>query len=283
MNTGRVGNIAGASLLLAAASAIVVASPANAQFGGLLNSLKHKAEDAVVTSVDQPETKDQGTDRTSPRIAVHHGFDFTPGSTVLFSDNFAGNKLGAMPPEWKTNGSGEIVTADGLPGNWLALQSFASYKLSQPPRLPENFTIEFDVIPVADKARDAGRVIFGFARDDSTRGYISDAYNGGALTGVTVNFEGDTTIASSATGYYHALSLDLAGYANQVMHFSIAVEGNQEQVYLDHQKIGDAKVFTHNPGRYFYISGPVRMDHGAQLLFGNFRLATSATADSGRS
>src|SRR3546814_13196634 len=105
-----------------------------------------------------------------------------------------------MPPTWKTNGSGQIVASPDLPGKWLALQAFATYKLTTPPTLPERFTVEFDIVPVGDTLRDAGDVTFGFAADNSVQSYIPAAYNHGAITPVELNFAGSRPVPRPPPG-----------------------------------------------------------------------------------
>ncbi|GAA4764192.1 hypothetical protein GCM10023219_05930 [Stakelama sediminis] len=256
------------TMISTALLSLTIATPGHAQLGGLLNQVKNKVEQQIRKGQDQGET----TQQAGHHLTINHGFDFTAGTHPVVRSDFTTAPVGAMPKAWKTNGSGQIVTVDGVPGKWLALQPFATYKLTTPPHLPSHFTVEFDIIPAADTARDVGEFIFGFAKDNSARQYISDAYNGGAINAVDVGFDRDTTVSSSATGYHHAGSMDWSGYTNQPMHVSIDVNGTMEKVYIDHQKIGDSRMFGNEPARYFFLSAPVRYDHGASLLFGNFHI-----------
>jgi outer membrane protein OmpA-like peptidoglycan-associated protein len=73
-------------------------------------------------------------------------FDFVPGDAVVYLEDFAEDALGDFPAKWNTNGSGEIVTLYGLDGKWLLLQPQSNFTFNQLLALPENCTIQFDVM-----------------------------------------------------------------------------------------------------------------------------------------
>ncbi len=253
-------------------------APAHAQLGGLFDSIADEAADAIAEEIGVEtagaEPASDGPQVNGSRLTINTGSDFAAGTHVVVATDFAGVNVGAMPEAWKTNGAGQIVTAGGLPGKWLSLQRFATYKLATPPALPERFTIEFDLVPVADTLRDARGVLFGFTHNNSVQSYVPDAYNDGAITATRLNFGGNSSVASSATGTSHIFDFEMDGYVNQPMHISIAVDDDRGRIYVDGTKIGDARLFDGNRAKYFFISGPTRFEHGAALLFGNFRIAT---------
>lgn len=257
-------------------SALAVSTPASAQFRGLLGNLQDKVEQEIDRRTQQPQevTRSQAEDSgSSPRLRIDEGFAFVPGATTLVADDFSQTPVGAMPATWKTNGSGAVVTVEGLEGRWLSLQSFATYKLAAPPQLPASFTIEFDLVLAVDSSRDVSSIPFGFTVDNSVRSYVQDAHNDGGIAVATLGPNGGSTVSSSATDHYHAFDFDYRPYANRIMHVSIAVEGDMMKVYLDRTKIADSKLFRSNPAKYFFISAPINMDNGANVLFGNFRIA----------
>lgn len=257
---------------------LVFSAPSSAQLGGLFDAVKEKVEQEVERQVqgvqgDQRQTSSV-QDEGSSRLRVNEGFNFTPGRTILVQDDFSDTPIGAMSQAWKTNGSGSVVSVDGLEGQWLSLQSFATYKLTTPPQLPERFTVEFDLVLAADSSRDVGGMPFGFTADNSVRSYVQDAYNDAGIAVVNLNPRGSSTASSSATRYYHSFDYDYKPHTNRLMHVSIAVDGNTMQVYLDRTKIADSQLFRDNPAKYFFISAPINLDNGANVLFGNFRIGS---------
>ena len=247
---------------------------AHAQFSNIINKVKQKATDKVNSAFDSKPT----TAETKPggkKISINQSFDFVACDSLVFDDNFSSYAIGKMPATWKTNGSGEIVKSPELSGKWLKLQDFASYKIAKLIKYPSKFTIEFDVVAVADKIADLDPLSFGFAGDNSVRGYLQDAYNDGAVSNIELQYYNNRgiTAASSDTKYSHTSEeVDLQGFTNQLMHVSITVDGQNEQVYLDKTKISDTKMFNPNRLKYFYISAPLHSRNGAKVLFGNFKM-----------
>ncbi len=249
---------------------------AQAQFSGLLDKAKQKANDKLNQAMEKKANGSQpnGT-ANGHKIKINSTFDFKTCDSAIYVDDFSTNSAGKMPASWKTNGSGEIVKISEFSGKWLQLQSYASYKLTKLIKYPSKFTIEFDIVAVADKIADLNPLGFGFAGDNSVRGYLQDAYNDGAINNISLEYYNNRGIieASSDTQYHHTdEDLDLQGFANQLMHVSIAVDGENEQVYLNKTKISDTKMFKPNRLKYFYISAPLQSSNGAKVLFGNFKL-----------
>lgn len=249
---------------------------AHAQFSNIINKVKQKANDKVNSAFDsKPNTTE--TKPGGKKITINQSFDFVACDSLAFEDNFSSTAIGKMPAGWKTNGSGEVVKSPDLPGKWLRLQDFASYKITKPIKYPSKFTVEFDIVAIADKIEDLSPLSFGFAKDNSVRSYMQDAYNDGAINNISITYYNKRGIiaASSDTKYNYANDdLDLESYPNQVMHVSIAVEGENEQVYLDKTKISDAKMFGPNRIKYFYLSAPLSAKNGAKVLFGNYKMST---------
>lgn len=71
-------------------------------------------------------------------------FDFEPGTKVIFEDSFTLDALGDFPAKWDTNGSGEVV---GIAGEkWMRLANESIYLPMTEKKLPENYTISFDLL-----------------------------------------------------------------------------------------------------------------------------------------
>lgn len=256
---------------LLAALALVVPTAGQAQFR-LLDKVKQKVEDKVeevaVRSLEGGGPA--SADGSGGRSIVNRSFDFMPGTRVLYQDSLASSAPGRMPASWKTDGSGEVITLNGIPGHWLALRPRAEYKLAAPLELPERFTLEFDVVAAADKVRDLTSFTFGFAHDNSVA-----ARNAGEINKVEVHYmnRDGGVVTSRATDVYHPYDFDLSGYANRPMRVSVAVDGDQMKVYLDRTKIADTRLFRGEPSRQFFMEAPLRMDNGSTVAVGNFRFA----------
>ena len=84
-----------------------------------------------------------------PALQTYSKYDFVPGEKVIFFDDFSQDVAGDFPALWNTNGSAEVVTTNLFEGKWMKFDCDQAIWSDQPLSLPENFTIEFDVVPTA--------------------------------------------------------------------------------------------------------------------------------------
>lgn len=202
---------------------------------------------------------------------VEEVYAFTPGSTIIFESDFKRDTKGLMPKKWKSSSAGTIVSIPDLPGNWLALSPRTTYKIDSLLKLPENFTIEFDLVTRSDETKDIGSMSFGFARDNSIKNYIMDAYNDNAITNTQLHFHnGDINNSSSDTKVHNTLSYPFANYANGLLHVAMAVEGENMRVYVNKSKVLDTKMLRNQLPKFFYLSAPFDYGNQSKVYFGNF-------------
>jgi outer membrane protein OmpA-like peptidoglycan-associated protein len=136
-----------------------------AQFKGLINKVKNKVEQRADRKVDSEIDKtmdkaegkstpaaNQGASEPTPQPAADNSihsysrFDFIPGDSILYAEDFQQDALGELPLNWNTSGSGEVTTLDKYPGNWLRLHKNMMYLASNQKEFSENYTVEFDLI-----------------------------------------------------------------------------------------------------------------------------------------
>lgn len=252
--------------------AIISNLQAHAQFGDLVQKAKDKAAKKASEAIDK-KTSGSSDSQTgahkSTKLVINSEFDFVPGDSVIVADNFVSVATGSSTHAFKTNGSASVVTIKDQSGKWLALADNATYKLTKQLYYPKRFTVEFDVLAVADQVKDIYPVIFGFTKDNS----VSD-YNSGNGAYVSLMYYNDTEVDvnSSYTDKYLNTSFELPNYANRPMHVSIAVDGDRMTVYLDKTKLADTQLFLPASPKNFYISGPMRYQHDAKVLIGNFKI-----------
>ena len=85
---------------------------------------------------------------TTPQegLKAYSKFDFVPGENVIFFDDFSQDNVGDFPALWNTNASGEVVTLSNFSGKWLKMKAGGYFYPEMKSKLPENFTIEYDLI-----------------------------------------------------------------------------------------------------------------------------------------
>ena len=83
-------------------------------------------------------------------------YDFTPGEKVIFYEDFSQDAVGDFPALWNTNGSAEVVTTNLFPGQWMKFASREAVWTDSLLKLPDNYTIEYDVIPTSGPESNGG-------------------------------------------------------------------------------------------------------------------------------
>ena len=101
-------------------------------------------------------------------IIVYSKFDYVPGDKLLFFDDFANDFIGDFPSKWNTNGSGEVVTIDESPQRWMELiPGYGIFYIPNAPQLPEEYTIEFDLLTYGMDSKTSSTAGIGvFLSDD---------------------------------------------------------------------------------------------------------------------
>jgi OOP family OmpA-OmpF porin len=85
---------------------------------------------------------------TQQKLTSTSKYDFVPGDQIIYFDDFSQDAIGDFPALWTSNGSGEVKTVNIAPGNWFHLNGEdAVYCYTKEIELPDNFIVEFDIIP----------------------------------------------------------------------------------------------------------------------------------------
>lgn len=101
------------------------------------------SEENQEQSSENNENKKNNTTKTA--VKGNSKFDFVAGEKELYFDNFDRLAVGDFPAEFNTNASGEIVNIDGQSGKWLTMTKNGAFVPDNIKKLPENFTLEFEV------------------------------------------------------------------------------------------------------------------------------------------
>lgn len=111
---------------------------------------KPKTESKTTTSGSGDDVKNKGKEPGSdnPSLQSFSKYDFVPGDKVLLYEDFSQDAVGDFPALWTTNKSGEINTLNIAGGNWLNLNATeGNWWFLKPIEFPQNFIVEFDVVP----------------------------------------------------------------------------------------------------------------------------------------
>lgn len=238
-------------------------------------------------NTDEQVTKEANEDISGDNkpVAINGGItpaksfsDFTPGAKVIFEDKFDLEALGDFPVNWNTNGSGKIVTLDGLDGKWFEVVHNSIVNPVMAKALPENCTIEFDLFLQSNGQSAIPNIEFGLTpvkdilKEDlyyKEKFYTAiRRYN--ESDGKTVEYGLQNPIGSKS-------DFPLLSYVNKILHVSIAVNKRRVRVYLDQTKIIDLPRALTDPMRNNFYLNNVYTVPASELgmLFSNFRIASS--------
>lgn len=214
-------------------------------------------------------------------LQAYSKFDFVPGEKVIFYDDFSQDALGDFPALWNTNGSAEVVTTNLFPGHWMKYVMNECVWTDELLKLPENYTIEYDVIPIGGLE---GEGMSGWhmrlmqAKNAKAWDGGSAPGNGGfqfqveyfGRPGYNTWLYGDECSAAKLSGFVEGE--DKKQQMNQKYRISIWVQKTRIRLYQDQNKIIDLpRAFPAGcvkPDR-------LRFEYGAAMI-SNVRIAVGA-------
>ena len=179
------------------------------------------------------------TSEDNEPIEAYTRFDFIPGAEILFTDDFARENIGDFPARWNTNGSGEVVGSGEE--KMFQLRGSSQYIPETQGKLPEEFTIEFDLLTEGLSRATSSTANFQILLDDNNkfnkgknyawvRVYLTQFTDVGVK--VTSNVNGQKLIDNT-------LKLDLRKKVMKGIHVSIAVNKKRFRMWADENKILD--------------------------------------------
>lgn len=213
------------------------------------NENRNASEKADENTDDQANEKGQGA---APSFQSFSKYDFVPGDKVLYFEDFSQDAIGDFPALWTTNGGGEVKTVNIAPGNWFHLnKEDAVYCYTKPIVFPENFIMEFDIIPDGDFANG---YTLTFYEDPENTELTDDLYPG--TKGVHVSFDKDRWYTK---GYDN--SLDVGGWLegesktnpvveSQVNHVIIWAQKRRLRIYHQGAKVLDMPTNIHANSKF---------------------------------
>jgi OmpA-OmpF porin, OOP family len=223
-----------------------------------------------------------GATQDQPALQTYSKYDFVPGEKIIFFENFSQDAVGDFPALWNTNGSGEIVTTNLFPGNWLKFDCREAIWTDALLTLPDNYTIEFDIIPTSGSESSGGMSGYSFRlmQAINAASYDHGAIPGKAAFAFTVEYFG-------RPGYRTYINLDgaenlgLSGYKeddalkqkkDQNYHMALWYQKGRVRLYQDQNKLFDLpKAFTFQGVKMDRI----RFEDGAAMVT-NIRIAVGA-------
>jgi OOP family OmpA-OmpF porin len=247
-----------------------------------------KDGNADQTAENQEGQENKGTDAKAgskssgqqTALESYSKYDFVPGEKVIFYEDFSQDAVGDFPALWNTNGSAEVVTTNLFPGQWMRFSMNECVWTDALLSLPDNYTIEFDVIPIAGEEKSMKGYNVRLFQAKNVKAWDGGSAPGNGGFEFSVEYFGRP---SYHTWYYgtECQGLKLDGYKegdeykqkeNQKYHIAIWVQKTRVRLYQNQNKLFDApKAFPTGcvkPDR-------LRFEYGAAMI-SNIRIAIGA-------
>jgi outer membrane protein OmpA-like peptidoglycan-associated protein len=208
---------------------------------------QNNADDKSEKENNTTDPTDHQPAQSSQALKSYTKYDFVPGDKVLYFEDFSQDAIGDFPALWATNGGGEVKTVNIAPGNWFHMnKEDAVYCYTKQIPFPENFIMEFDIIPDGDFANGYALT---FYEDPENAELTDDLYPG--KKGVHISFEEGRWYTK---GYDN--SLDIGGWIEgesttnpvvlgQVNHVIIWVQKRRLRIYHQGAKAFDMPTNIH--------------------------------------
>lgn len=199
----------------AAPAAPAVAAPAQAA-----------APAAAAGQGDSTAPAADSTAADSTVIKAYQNYDFTPGDTILFADDFSAAQEGEFPDRWALiSGQGVMNTTKGFPSFLLTDGNYVrvSPRVTNKKYLGDQFTVELDTIMVPNAY---GLNIF-FETDGGNEAILN-------VTANDLDWKGadDYTLSANLP-----TTMNGNAYINKWHHIAVAVNKTQMKVYVDQYRV----------------------------------------------
>ncbi|MBL0146725.1 MAG: OmpA family protein [Chitinophagaceae bacterium] len=250
----------------------------------------------------QPENNEQGNGNSKSSGKASSGsfksyskFDFVPGEKLVAAEDFSQDAVGDFPDKWNTNGSGEIVTTNNAAGKFLMTRKEVVFYPEWIKNLPDNFTLEFDLMCTEKFSFYSGGILVGFTtvsnigKNFRNFGRFGDGRieNGG---GFEIGFhpqnaggqQGTTSFYSSNNNQEvlkNEADQDLFSEPNKILvHISLWRQKGRVRAYMNDKKVWDLPKGVADGLKLnsLYFRNDGATDDNDAYYVGNIRLAVGA-------
>lgn len=269
----------------------------------LLKKIKEKAaqtatgkildqtDKAVSAGLDKTVSNKTSSEEIKPSssIKAFSKFDFVPGESISYVNDFSGEAVGELPAGWNSNGSSVIVKLDGMDGNWLRMAQRTVCLSDNKKMLGVDFTAEFDLFLQIDfKGWLPPSLRFGLlatGKDDPTGNSLLQDPKGDKSFYVEVApMSNGANLALESyrnhTRYFHTSphnSTLASKWYGKIVHVSIQGQKERLRIWMDGDKIYDVPKAIPSEGNfnqlYFQLSSSPYENDQIGVYISNIRLA----------
>lgn len=239
---------------------------------------KMEKEDVPEVISGQEQVPSNIDPESADNFGVYSKFTFVPGNKQLFNDFFGLDEIGDFPAHWETGGTGEVVMLEGNDNSWLSLQRRSGYYPSIVKELPENYTIEFDLISHGYRNGNGNSKLF-------LAFLPKKAYSmgqAGSVADVELTFSNTLTISTvenfgneASARVTNRIDRNLLSLLNAPIHISIAVNKKRLRLWVNEEKYVDSpNLLQGKLGRHFILEArDILPEKGHFVGITNFMIA----------
>jgi OmpA-OmpF porin, OOP family len=240
-----------------------------------------KTTDSKQVSQNKPKIDSAANplQNNQPPLQAFSKYDFVPGEKVIFYDDFSQDAVGDFPALWTANAPGEINTLNIAPGHWFNLNSTdGNYFYLKNVAFPQNFIVEFDIVP----KKTGGRIAAGLILYSETKPMEMDNNSHPGNSGVIISIE---KAGWNTLGYKTSESALITGNSTlnfveqeKVNHVIIWVQNRRLRIYHNSAKVLDMPTNIYEGTKFNRFC--FRLSRGASCgsYISNFRI-TDASPD----
>ncbi|MGB6152843.1 MAG: OmpA family protein [Pricia sp.] len=205
-------------------------------------SESEEADNSAIAGMQGADVSDANGATDSKTIEVYRKFDFVPGDTPLFIDDFSKEFIGDFPSQWNSNASGELVAIEGYPEKWLKiLPGHNTAYIPDVTNLPDEFTLEFEVLALGLDKKTSSQSYLGVMVGDNNTfdkpnnwGMIEYSFCQYIDRGIVVenHFGGKRVLRNE-------INADIRNIINEKHHVSIAVNRQRFRLWINEHKYVD--------------------------------------------
>ncbi|MET0463180.1 MAG: OmpA family protein [Chitinophagaceae bacterium] len=292
----------------------------NAQLGNLLNKAKNKVQQRADTKVDnamekgldKAEGKNTKSNKSSSAetgaddntsgentvaqkeenlVKSYSKFDFIPGDSLIYTEDFQQDEVGEFPLNWNTAGKGDVVNLNNHPGKWLRMYENSLYLTSNKNAFSKNFTMEFDLILQMKYTGYTYPIVsFGFfaSNEDSTTDNKFLTYqNGHQSAEIFLRLGTAGTSYTYLNSYlnktqkFHSENQELGkieDFYHKISHIAVQVQEQRLRIWVNGEKkydlpkaLGNEHLFNQ---LFFEVSSSSYKDDELGFFISNLKVAT---------
>lgn len=187
-----------------------------------------------------------GSDRRAGQGAMkaYSKFDFVPGEKIVATEDFSQDAVGDFPAKWNTNASGEVVTMEGA--KFLQFAKSGVYYPEFVKELPENFTMEFDMLASEDLSVNMSGLKVFFPEFKERKLTFDQNFNSSAQAGIDIHPTADGESSTSSVWVFDKNSEKVVENTNRLVwktnvanRVSIWKQKTRLRIYVNETKIWD--------------------------------------------